>query len=1547
MSIRKTKQKKSPSPLFAFFSSSSLDKGKKGEAPTEKENKQNQENKQKKENKQKIYSDKGKNNRCLLTFPSRSSLFSPPGATGGSALGRSGGSSSAPRPPVSRGDTAFRSCPFRGGDRGHLLPGALEVQAGCNCLALPRRKAGVGNQPGASPFVLAAGRRSPAVPDPHPKTFLKLGVWAVHACRGGFMASLASASSACVSLSLASLSLSLLSPSGPGPTARTGPPALLPPCAARALSRALILALLLIGGIEPHPGMLPGSTGPCQLENTSVAAAVAARRRPFIAPDDPNRILRSLQRCVQPRGAMPLADAITEARSALRGDLLSGFVLAGDTWVPFVHRVAFATSEVGATWTHAPGDEEATPFPAEGLTYAHVRRWRVLTSRFHHTSDSEEDLPAGDWHPTNNVPVPVSAPGRKELKKVPPTRRQRSEARSPSMAPPHRTPPLTPQPTVAPQATPPPVPQLHLSQLTLGTPSSQPQRDLFAPAKPVPQTPPSTPPPSTPLQSQPPSPPPPSQPPPLPRHSPAPLPESLNSSARSSPLTPPPEFCPAPHAHPNGISPQALAAPVEAASPDDVLPPADVPPSAPCSSLSAASQGQLPCVDEDDLPLARFVRPDAAPHHPRSVDTVALDLAALDGRLRELVAARIYTTRRLNASERDCFAAHVAVAVAGYAVASREERTAMWLRFLSVPRLAVPNIRNRRRLAAAAASAPRPSLLRNELRATAMAREGHLSKAAALLVREEHPPGSLAATRAALHSLHPAGTLPPPHPSDGVPTWVSVDPVALRRAVSRGCRGSSPGPSGWTEELLDAALSSKIVSAELPVMLRDLLNGDISDIVAHHLRAARLIPIPKKDGGVRPIAVGEVPVRIAAALALSSELDHLGKHLLPLQYALSEGGAEAIVHEARRQSNAGATIIAVDFRNAFNTVRRTRIAAEVVAFPRIVRLFDLMYSKASPLLWNGETLLSTEGTRQGDVLGPALFALALQPCLVALHLRFPDVGIYAFMDDVTLMSQNKDSLAGAFLALADAAACIGLRVNTSKTVVFGPLALSLAPLLNISYSDLGLTCLGAFISTNISATNAFLDAAVNRHAKLFAALPRLDPEVAFAVLRFCGWPCLNFLCRVMPALLPQARAFDALVLSSFCRIIGLRDALAAHQLALLQLPLRLGGFGLRSYERLAPECYAASSIRGSNSEAARTRLLDISVQHFVDSSSFWHAHREAVSKRYSTDWLRGPSDFVFKSGDFVRAMQLRLGAAAPWPSTKTLELCRCGVASSTPLSHELHLVSCAVHPGLGPQTRHNAVRNVMAQYLREHGATVSLEPVVANGRADLQVVIPDLGVDTTIDFVISGEVGAARSIAAKARKYRGQSVVTADATVLGGISGRFSKLIRSVTVDSGQRKELRELLGKTIQAMNGKILQRRLPQPVFQAPTSDISSSSDDDDDDGPHRSSNPAHTSSTTYPQPFDPARTSATSYPPPSHNSFHDPHCDITPPPCDDALPSSVPAASSPVSAPNSSLAFSHTHVPSPAQHSTTSGQGYASYGDWSPADVEALASEFPAPA
>ena len=76
--------------------------------------------------------------------------------------------------------------------------------------------------------------------------------------------------------------------------------------------------------------------------------------------------------------------------------------------------------------------------------------------------------------------------------------------------------------------------------------------------------------------------------------------------------------------------------------------------------------------------------------------------------------------------------------------------------------------------------------------------------------------------------------------------------------------GSAPGPSGLrAEHLLQVVANPEFpLSSQLLECLADFLSflgrGDCPYDLAPYLISASLIPLAKKAGGVRPIAVGEV-----------------------------------------------------------------------------------------------------------------------------------------------------------------------------------------------------------------------------------------------------------------------------------------------------------------------------------------------------------------------------------------------------------------------------------------------------------------------------------------------------------------------------------------------------------------------------------------------------------------------------------------------------------------------------------------------------------------
>lgn len=104
-----------------------------------------------------------------------------------------------------------------------------------------------------------------------------------------------------------------------------------------------------------------------------------------------------------------------------------------------------------------------------------------------------------------------------------------------------------------------------------------------------------------------------------------------------------------------------------------------------------------------------------------------------------------------------------------------------------------------------------------------------------------------------------------------------------------------------------------------------MLSGTILPEICPIIYGATLCGLTKKDGGIRPIAVGISFRRLAAKLACQSIGEETGNYLRPKQMGFNtKGGCEAGVHATRtyliNNRNSDKIMLKIDFSNAFNSV---------------------------------------------------------------------------------------------------------------------------------------------------------------------------------------------------------------------------------------------------------------------------------------------------------------------------------------------------------------------------------------------------------------------------------------------------------------------------------------------------------------------------------------------------------------------------------------------------------------------------------------------------
>ena len=208
------------------------------------------------------------------------------------------------------------------------------------------------------------------------------------------------------------------------------------------------------------------------------------------------------------------------------------------------------------------------------------------------------------------------------------------------------------------------------------------------------------------------------------------------------------------------------------------------------------------------------------------------------------------------------------------------------------------------------------------------------------------------------------------------------------------------------------------ISAVLEVV-NLLARGEAPIFIAPYLCGAGLLARKKKDGSIRPIAVGEILRRLVAKCLCRLSSQKAASLLVPLQVGVGvPGGCEAVPHAlnglvASVGDTTSLAIPQVDLKNAFNTLDPSSILRQLAdQFPELLRWVNYCYSQPSWLNFGYSLVLSACGVQQGDPLAPLLFAITVYPIIAALKNQFTDLASNvcylddgSLVDDVNLLAQ--------------------------------------------------------------------------------------------------------------------------------------------------------------------------------------------------------------------------------------------------------------------------------------------------------------------------------------------------------------------------------------------------------------------------------------------------------------------------------------------------------------------------------------------------------------
>ena len=489
----------------------------------------------------------------------------------------------------------------------------------------------------------------------------------------------------------------------------------------------------------------------------------------------------------------------------------------------------------------------------------------------------------------------------------------------------------------------------------------------------------------------------------------------------------------------------------------------------------------------------------------------------------------------------------------------------------------------------------------NAERAAILASEGQYSKAIQALTSEGMAPVNRA-TEAQLRRLHPSSdNIVGPLPVTDV-QQLSFTEQEVLDAANKFKKGSAPGPSGLRPEHLKSVVRAAPnrkdrALSNMTKLVNLIMSGKVPESVAPFLCGARLHAANKKDGGIRPIAVGNLERRLVSKCAAFSLSNRAAAFFSPNQLGVGvRGGCEALVHSVREvlDLHPNKMLLQVDLINAFNKADRFTAIDEVAQhFPEILEWVKTSYASPSCLLYNNKTINSESGFHQGDPLASLLFSLVLQPLVLKIQEKVPTLAFNGwYLDDGSQIGEKEELQQVIDLLLEDGPAR-GLHLSTyytsdspkcqvwttsSECDSGNPLDRGIPRV-----QEDGFTFLGAPIGSNEYTRNILLRK-IQKIRQITSLLPNIKkPHLEFVLLRSClSLPKFMFLLRTVPTTrFPDLlNSFDECIREALIASLG--TPLEDKQWLQTKLPISQGGLGIRSAADHAGVAYSCSFFSSQN-----------------------------------------------------------------------------------------------------------------------------------------------------------------------------------------------------------------------------------------------------------------------------------------------------------------------------------------------------------------------------
>ena len=601
------------------------------------------------------------------------------------------------------------------------------------------------------------------------------------------------------------------------------------------------------------------------------------------------------------------------------------------------------------------------------------------------------------------------------------------------------------------------------------------------------------------------------------------------------------------------------------------------------------------------------------------------------------------------------------------------------------------------------------------------------------------------------------------HTSDPVEAVIfeEVDADLILR-TTRNISGSG-GPTQVDADIWRYIVCSKvygILSTTLAEAIADLTKilctKHIQPVLLKELLASRLIPLDKNHGGIRPIGIGEVLRRIVSKSVTTLLRTDIQVSAGTLQTCSGiQSGIEAAVHAMQKTFNKEDSegILLVDASNAFNALNRTTALENIKQIcPPIYQFLQNCYQSPTklhiPQSEKTPFILSQEGTTQGDPAAMAMYALGTRPLMDSLSSTLDASTKQVFFADDASAAGRLETIFSWWQKICEIGPDYGYFPNASKCVLIVKNEETLEKAKTTFGSDCkieftleGERHLGAVVGSS-AFKEEYVKEKIRRWTQDIIQLAQLaeeEPQLAYAAYTKGLCHRWKYVQRTVPDISPLFAPLETAISQHLIPALTGR-LISANDRMRLALPLRFGGLGIQDPTDTSDAEYTASTfiteeltdlifkqdpdIQSLDHAKMKERRSDVKAQRekkFQEIYTSLHTSANDQEKRAlemsrekgSYSWLSAlplqELGYTLNKVEFQDALSLRFN----WHLQTLPKKCGgCGSKNNTD-----HALSCKT--GGYVSFRHDAVRDVEAELLKEICRNVKVEPPLQETRGDM------------------------------------------------------------------------------------------------------------------------------------------------------------------------------------------------------------------------------------